>query len=279
MLNSQASPSRRQFVLLASPSSQTLRFRNVTVDAGLHGELLAQAQVLRASTYLNLGALDPRQLSSNGRHIHPADDQSWHLLTLDGPGRVAACLRYQEHRGDVAFQELTIAGTSLAASEVWGSGLRRAVEQELAEARRRGASYVEMGGWAITESLRCTTEALRMIVTTYGMAELSGGALGITTATLRSCSAAILRRVGGERLSIGGVALPPYFEHGYKSIEAEVLRFDSSAPNPRYRKWLQQCRAQLLDMPVIRCESAKRFFRAPALLNLSYAAGPVGGMA
>ena len=118
-----------------------------------------------------------------------------------------------------------------------------------------------------------------MIVTTYGMAELSGGALGITTATLRSCSAAILRRVGGQRLTIHGVALPPYFEHGYKSIEAEVLRFDSSAPNPRYRKWLHEYGAQLIDIPVICRESAKRLFRDPAVLNVGYAAGPVGGLA
>ncbi|HEX5230572.1 MAG TPA: hypothetical protein VFW44_22830 [Bryobacteraceae bacterium] len=264
---------------MAPPSADTSPFRNVGVDAGRHRELLAEAQVLRANTYLNLGALDPAQLSSGGRHIHPADDRSWHLLTLDGPGRVAACLRYQEHRGNVPFQDLTIASTSLATSDRWATSLRSAVEGELAEARRRGASYVEMGGWAITEALRCTTEALRMIVTTYGMAELSGGALGITTATLRSCSAAILRRVGGERLSDRGVPLPPYFEHGYKSIEAEILRFDSSAPNPRYRKWLNECRAQLIDMPVICRESARRLFMAPAVLNFGYVTEPLGGLA
>lgn len=112
-----------------------------------------------------------------------------------------------------------------------------------------------------------------MIVTTYAMAELWGGALGITTATLRSCSAAILRRVGGERLSLRGVPLPPYFEHGYKSIEAEILRFDSSAPNPRYRRWLNECRAQLLDVPVICRESIKTLVSVPGMLDLAWAGG------
>jgi hypothetical protein len=242
---------QRHFALLAPSDSDVSSFRDVNVDLSRHRKLLAEAQRLRGQIYLDLGALDRSQLSDDGRHVHTADDESWHLVTLDEDGRVMACLRYQAHPSDVSFSKLTISHSALAKSDTWGQKLQASVEEELRQAKWRGCSYVEMGGWAITEALRCTSEALRMIITAYAFAQLSGGALGITNATLRSCSASILRRIGGRRLMTGDVELPSYSETKYESLEAEILRFDSSTPNPRYRKWLEECETHLRDMPVI----------------------------
>jgi hypothetical protein len=270
---------RRQFVLLAPSDSSLSAFRNVAVDCRTHSDLLAGAQKLRGKTYLDLGALDESQLSKEGRHLHADDDRSWHLVTLDGRGQVAACLRYLAHPSDVAFSKLTISHSSLAKSEVWGRKLRAAVEGELRHAKERGAWYVEMGGWAIAEALRCTTEALRMIVTAYALGELSGGALGITNATSQSCSASILRRIGGRRLTASGLELPSYFETEYRSVEAEILRFDSSNPNPRYMKWMEECAGRLRDVPVVCRARHKGTFRAALVSNTFFPPECVEGTA
>jgi hypothetical protein len=247
----------RQFVLLAPNDSDVSAFRDVAVDPYRHSELLAEAQRLRGKVYLDIGALDASQLSEDGRHVHAVDTQSWHLMTLDGDGHVVACLRYLVHRSGVPFSELTIARSAVSKSAKWGQWLRRAVENQLRQARRRGCFYIEMGGWAITEALRCTTEALRMIVTAFALAESWGGALGITNANSQGCSASILRRIGGQRLTVDGVELPPYKEIEYGSFETEVLSFDSSKLNPRYKKWTEEYRTRLPNIPVIRQLPAK----------------------
>jgi hypothetical protein len=270
---------RRQFALLAPSDSNLSAFRNVAADCHRHSDLLAEAQRLRGQAYIDLGALDQSQLSDSGRHVHADDDRSWHLVTLDERGQVAACLRYLPHPSDVAFSKLTISRSSLAKSEAWGRKLRAAVEEELRHAREYGVWYVEMGGWAIAHALRRTTEALRMIVTAYALAELSGGARGITNATSQSCSASILRRMGGRRLMAGGVELPSYLETEYRSVEAEILRFDSSNPNPRYKKWMDECRARLRDVPVV-CRARHKAQFHPALAgNTSLAPGRMEGSA
>jgi len=270
---------RRHFVLLAPDASNGVGFRDFAVDPDRHHRLMTAAQRLRGRTYLDLGALAASQLSRDGRHIHSDDNRSWHLLTVDGGGQVAACLRYLAHPSDVQFSELTISHSSLAKSEGWGPKLRSAVEQELTEARRRGAFYVEMGGWAIAQELRCTTEAVRMIVTAYAFAEWCGGALGITNATLKSCSASILRRIGGQRLAANGMELPSYLEDGYQSVEAEILRFDSSDANPRYERWMHECQAHLRDVPVICGSAKKKTFTASVVMHSSFAAQPAGEFA
>jgi hypothetical protein len=262
---------RRQFVLLAPDDSNVSAFRNVAVNPYRHRELLAESQRLRGKAYLDIGALDPSQLSEDGRLVHAADDQSWHLMTLGEAGHVMACLRYLVHPNSVPFSKLTIAHSALAQSATWGQKLRVAVEAELRQARARGCSYVEMGGWAITEGLRCSTEALRMMVTVFALAKASGGALGITNANLEGCSASILRRIGGQSLMTDGVELPSYTETEYKSFKTEVLCFDSSKLNPRYKKWMQECQADLPDVPVIRQESNRVSFTAPFIHTVSIA--------
>ncbi|HTB17878.1 MAG TPA: hypothetical protein VK708_07160 [Bryobacteraceae bacterium] len=205
---------------------------------------------MRGRIALHEGAVHASQLDADGRHVQAADRHSWHLLTLDANGHVAACMRYRPHGSEAGFHDLAISRSALAQSKTWGRELRRAVEADLRRARQRGCSYVELGGWVISEALRCTTEALRMIATTYAFAQLCGGALGIGTASTRRCSSAILKRIGGQQLEARGTELPSFYDAQYR-CHMEVLRFDSSRPNPRYGRWMEACRSHLKEIPVI----------------------------
>jgi len=256
LIPSRASGLRRRFVLLSPRSSRRRAFRDSAVDASLHSQLLADAQRLRGSIYLQIGAVEASELLADGRHVQNDDGKSWHLLTLDDRGRVAACTRYLSHPSTVSFSQLTVSHSALATTERWGPSFRHAIESELALARKRRWSYVEMGGWVISEKLRCTTEAMRMVLAAYGLAQILGGALGIATVTQHG-SSPVLRRIGGESLQSRGFELPPYYEPQYR-FEMEILRFDSSRPNARYATWVDDCRAYLQTVPVICAKPADK---------------------
>jgi len=241
----------RNFVLLAPAWSSTRAFSLMDPDPVSHDRLLSEAQRLRGRIYLADGAIQRHDLTADGRHLQHADSLSWHLLTVDGDDRVLACARYLPHAPNVSFTDLTVFLTPLAQSGAWGGAVRRAVEEDLERARHRRYGYVELGGWAISEELRCTREAVRMIGTIYALAAVLGGALGVSTATSRHGSSSILRRVGGRPLMSEGVPLPPYYDERY-SCEMELLRFDSTQPNPIYGEWVNRCRSDLKTVRVVR---------------------------
>lgn len=247
---------QRKNLLLAPTLVAGGPFTEVVVDSSRHHGRLAEAQKLRGRIALHEGAVDRTQLSPDGRHVQAADRHSWHLLTLDNDGRVAACMRYLPHRRGARFNDLAISRSSMALSKTWGRHLRTAVEEDMQSAHERDCSYVELGGWVISEALRCTTEALRMIATAYAFAQLCGGALGISSASTQRCSATILKRIGGQQMRARGVELPSFYDTHYR-CHMEVLRFDSSKPNPRYGKWMDACRSHLKDVPVICPESVE----------------------
>ncbi len=198
---------------------------------------------------------------TNGRYQLDNDEGSWHLLVLDKQDRVSGCVRYREYSNEAGFSQLTVSRSALAHGDVWGPKLERAVEEELALARRLDLPYVEVGGWALPEHVRGTTEAFRMVMATYGLAQVFGGAVGISTVTHRNCSASILKKMGGRPLECESFELPPYYDSGYK-CEMEVLRFRSWAPNPRFRVWIERIKAEL---------ARKRILSAKAVYNAALA--------
>ena len=117
---------------------------------------------------------------------------------------------------------------------------------------------MEVVGWALSKERRCTGEALRTALATYSLAEILGGCIGLATATVRHRSASILRRIGGRSLEFGGEMLPPYYDPQYK-CEMEIVRFKSDAPNHKYRRWIDQISASLLDVPVLSLHSCGTF--------------------
>ena len=219
--------------------------------------MLAKAQKLRGRIYLEDGAIESSELTPDGRHYIASDEESWHILILDSYGEVSGCTRYLAHTNTSSFTQLGVRQSALAKCDEWGPKLRSAIEQELQLARKRDFDYVEMGGWALREDARCSTEALRIALGAYALARNLGGAVGVTTATARHCSSSILRRIGGQPLAAGRTELPSYHDPRYK-CEMTILRFESDRPNPRYEAWIEQIREELLSAPVV-CRTAQPF--------------------
>src|SRR5271166_5058685 len=92
------STTHRRFVLL-SPPGAPLRgtFRHVEGDENWRRELLSDMQRLRGRVYLEDGAVSERELTADGKHIQPIDEESWHLLILNSSNRVVGCTRYLQH--------------------------------------------------------------------------------------------------------------------------------------------------------------------------------------
>jgi hypothetical protein len=243
--------SRRQFVLLAPDSGHVPEtFREVVVAPQKRVALLKEMQKLRGRIYLDDGAIEPSDLTSDGVHQLATDDVSWHLLVLDESGRVMGCMRYLLCQDLAYFSQLGALHSAQADCDKWGPRLRTAVENEVDRAGRESVGFGEAGGWALTQELRGSLEALRMVLATYSLAQILGEALVISTATMRNGSALILRRIGGCPLSAGPVELPAYFDPRYR-CEMQVLRFDSRAPNPKYKQWVDQLGDHLQSAPVM----------------------------
>jgi hypothetical protein len=230
-------------------------FDFVDVDRKRYDRLLMGLQRLRGRIYVEDGALHPEQLTPDGRHTVGIDEHSWHLVSLNENGHVTSCTRYLQHPSTVSFDELRVRTAGQLQPWEWAAHLKGAVESELAMAQKHKLDYIEIGGWAVAEELRGTTEALRSVLTTYAWGCLIGGCLGISTATSRNGSASILRRIGGGPLYYRGEILAPYFDSSY-GCEMEVLRFDSRRANPRYQSWVDEITVYLTNIPVICREDA-----------------------
>jgi hypothetical protein len=236
--------------LLAPSQSAATQFDQASVDPSRHHRLLAEAQRLRGRIYVQDRAIQLSDLSADNRHIQVADNQAWHLLTVDENEAVIACIRYFAHEPSVRFSELSVAGSGIAQLSQLGTRVREAVETELDYARRRGVWFVELGGWAVCESLRCTTEAIRTLLTVYALSQDRGGAIGLSSATTRHRSSSILRRIGGRPLKAKDVEVSSYYDTQY-GCEMELLGFDSESPNQRYASRIRDCREVLHQVPVV----------------------------
>jgi hypothetical protein len=210
--------------------------------------------------YTEDGAIRADELTPDGRHEVAVDDCSWHVLSVDGDGRVSACLRYLEESQAADFDDLWIRHAAVTGS-THGHKFRRAVEGHMAEARRMKLGFGEVGGWAVAKDRRWTLDPLRILLATCGLMELLGGCTGVATATFRHSSAMILRRIGMASIHVDGSELPPYFDPQY-GCQMEVLRFDSRFPTPRYRDWVSEFSSSLAGTPVVCRERTKPSPRA-----------------
>jgi hypothetical protein len=240
----------RKWVLLSPPSTEVPGcFGRVHTDTSRRHNLFLEMQRLRGSVYLEDGAIEADQLT-DGRHRVDIDEASWHLLVVDKDDHVRGCVRFHAYPEETRFLHLNVSRSPLACSEEWGEKLKGAVESELALSRRLDLPCVEIGGWALAEEIRGTSEALRMALAMYGLSQAFGGSVGISTVTRRHCSASILRRIGGRSLEYAGVELPSYDDPRFK-CRMEVLRFYSWAPNPRYNVWIEEIKQELCAVPVL----------------------------
>jgi hypothetical protein len=225
-------------------------FNNIQEDQHRHDRLVSEMQRLRGMVYLRDGAVQKSDLTADGRHRLTVDERSWHVLSLDCQDRVCACLRFLDESEANGFDDLWIRHAALSRLPALGRKFRGAVESGMKQARRLGMSFGEVGGWAVAEAHRGTVEPLRIILATYGLLRLLGGALGVATATFRHGSAPILRRIGLTSLAEGGEELPPYFDPHY-GCQMEVLQFDSRRPAAKYENRVSALTRVLATAPVI----------------------------
>jgi hypothetical protein len=239
-------------ILFVAPSADSVSdlFHNVEVDGRRHRELVRDVQQMRGSIYLSDGAIQAHQLTSDGRHQTPEDETSWHMVLLNKEGRLCASALYLEHDNNVTFEQLRARQCPLTQDPEWRPTLVNSIEVELARARREQLQFVELGGWAVSEETRGTSSALAFALAVYAFSRRAGGALGMTTATFRHCSATILKRLGGARFEADGVTLPPYYDPRYRCM-MEMLRFDSRKPNPKYVYLIDRVREVLAGITVI----------------------------
>lgn len=239
----------RRLVLLAPPhASIPACLGNVSSNPSEHGRLLAEMQYLRGLVYHRDGAISSHELV-NGRHQTAEDERSWHLLMLDAGRRVDACIWYLEHENTVPIEDLRVRQSPLATAEQLRDAVRSAVHSELLQARREGVGYAEVGGWAVSPRSRCTPEGLLLILATFGLSRVMGGALGLATATVRHSSAAILRRLGLSPLEVPG-APGAYFDPRY-NCDMELLRFDTRRASQKYHGLIEVLKDRLTDVTVV----------------------------
>jgi hypothetical protein len=241
----------RRFLLLSPPGISLSRgFQQVNADRERRRDLMVDMQRLRGRVYLQDGAISSSDLTPDGRHFQSVDEESWHLLILNSYDRVVGCTRYLQHSASTSFHRLRVRTAALARMGPWHERLRKAVEGELDNARRSGFSFVEVGGWALDQSIRGSSDALRSVLFTFAWSQVIGGCLGLSMATHRNGSASILRRIGGRPLEWQGTTLPPYYDPQYK-CEMEVIRFDSRLPAEKYRHAIDGIRSEIPYMQVI----------------------------
>lgn len=239
-----------RLVLVAPEGPIPTSFAKVSVDPQRRRDLIRELQRMRGEIYLQDGALRPQDLTPDGLHQTPEDERSWHLVMLNNEGRVNACAWYLEHAAAATMQSLRVRHCPLSRLEAWGEKLRNAVENEMSRARREALRYAEVGGWAVAKGSRCTSEGLLLALGAYSLGRALGGALGITTATVRHSSSTILRRIGGSQLEVDGALVPSYYDPHY-DCEIELLRFDSRRPSPRYSGLVELLKNKLANVAVV----------------------------
>ncbi len=243
--------SGRQILLLAPQSAVVpSSFGNVHDSAELYSDLLRQTQRLRGRVYAEDGAIRSVDLSPDGRYIQAADPRSWHILLLGRDLRVLACARVHAHEEPVSVDRLGASSSALAHDENWGPKFRRAVKLEIARCAALGLAFVEVGGWAVSEEIRSSGEALRTALASYALARTLGGCRGVGTVTVRHSSSRILRRIGGQSLLCDGREFPRYYDPR-SQCELEILRVDARQRKPRYRRRIDSLCGGVLAAPLV----------------------------
>lgn len=239
------------FQLLApSESRLTAQFASLQNHEQSYDHFLASMQKLRGQAYLKDGAIQPSDLDSEGRFVMAGDEESWHLLLVDVNREVIGCAKYLVHGPNVQFHRLKIAQSPLANDPFWGERVRRAVDADLRRVREEKLHYVEVGGWALAEEWRGTRAALEILVGSFALGQIWGGAIGSCTATARHSSASMLRRLGGQSFESMGEPIPAYEDQHY-GCTMELLRFDYRTPSKRFLPLITPLKATLSNGTVL----------------------------
>ena len=259
--------------VLLAPTTQTAvarHFVRTSHSSSRHKKLLTNLQRFRGSNYLSDGAIQAHDLSADGRHIEAIDLDSWHLLTLDGDEQILSCARYHENYNP-SFESTVAASCALAYHPLWQASLRSAVSSAIHSARSRKMRFAELGGWCVSKNCRNGSQAIRTVLSMYALGEILGGTVGLSTATMRHASSAILQKLGGSRLEDAGQPLPTYIEPKYQ-CEMQLLQFDTSKPASRYAETISGLSGEMRSSVEVLTASSQLSV-TQSLISLSNAVG------
>ena len=212
-----------------------------------HEDLLAEVQRLRAKVFVKEGTVRQSAITLDGRHVTPLDDTSWHLVLTGPAGEVLGCVRYTIYPETAGFDDLPFRDHPLAHST---TRFRAAVESVLVRARQSRRGFAQAGMWALAEEARIGSNALRMVLGTFALAQLLGDCYAICTAVLKHHSAMILQRLGAQPLRYGSAELGVYYDPHYQ-CDLRLLLFDSRKPNSRFAGMTSEILAELAKSAVI----------------------------
>jgi hypothetical protein len=142
---------------LLAPKTQpvsSVTFRQPTVHPFCYEALLTLLQRLRGRVYAADGAISVSQLDDEGRHCSENDRGCWHLVLLDDYNAVNACIRIFVAPLLATFANLQIRHSALTQSREWCQQVRSALARDVRGAQVSGFSYVELGGWALSSTVR-----------------------------------------------------------------------------------------------------------------------------
>ncbi len=242
-----------RLLLLAPPQRLVPQaFKDVVADETEYVARLGEVQRLRGEIYFRDGAVRRDDLTRDGLHRTPEDDVSWHLLMLDDDGQVTAGMWYMEHPRAISADQLRVRHCPAGMRRESRDAFWRAVNDELRQARRGGLGYAELGGWFVVEHCRRSCDGLLLALGAFSLGRMLGGALGLTTATVRHSSSTILRKIGGEPLKGAGQVIGPYFDPQYQ-CEMELIRFDSRRPDARFAGSIERLKDRLATVHIVEC--------------------------
>jgi hypothetical protein len=245
-----------RLVLLAPPSKKLKKSPGATVWAD---SLLADTQRMRGAVYLSDGAIRKSDLTPDGRHEQDADYRSWHLLSVDQNLRVHGCLRLLMHFPDqdskpgVGLNSYLVAQSPALLQPQHGLELRRLIAHEIRLAAEQKVPFIEVGGWAVSEEHRRSGEAIWLVLSCFAFGRQFGQTRGLCTATVRHQSAAILKKIGGQRWMSHQQPdqnLSAYFDPEY-GCDMELLRFQAFGVNPRFEPMLPKAEKLLVEADVL----------------------------
>jgi hypothetical protein len=220
-----------------------------SVDPDKHAQILRDIQIMRGEVYREYEPI-AAALLSDGRHYDPLDEKSWHVALHTPAGYILGSSRYRVIEN--AFEDLAVSRSALASSPEYGPLLKTAVERHIQQAISSGVQYGEAGMWALRPEARCSTAAVTIALSAFALAKALGGGLGITTATTRHGSSAILQRLGGSTFT----ELPSYYEPKY-GCTIEVVHFDSANLHPRYQARMRRVEEELASCDRIGARSCR----------------------
>jgi hypothetical protein len=250
-------PHFRMVVLAPAAATIPKVFERVAQDPIAHRRILTSMQQMRGRVALREGAVKPCDLTQDGRHRMPGDEDSWHLIRMDPDDNVRGCARVLVHPNRATFPQLRLASSAVAQHPEWGERVRQIVESDLLRAYEQKVNVVEPGGWVLEEQLRGTSEAILIALSAFAWARFIGTCLAYVTATVKHHSSLMLRRLGAESLYFGGEAIPKYYDSRY-SCEMELLRLQSQGIHPRFESRLSFLHELISTAPMIQAGPLSR---------------------